>query len=210
MKKLIFMLGMGLGTLTAISQTGIGVNVGFTKYPETESSFLTYGAHGMFGAIKDSKWDARLMFSTGAEKYDFSVSAAAIDDATTPSFISVDVEAKFRYTMLSLDALYNFGQGSMEDGGLYAGMGLGLGLGSFKYTAESYSNDYSLSLADKETASQIYFRGIFGYSYVLDNGIGIFGEGFLNLPPNSNGDGEAIDINLYGSFGLNFGVRKHF
>jgi hypothetical protein len=99
----------------------------------------------------------------------------------------------------------------MEDGGLYAGLGAGLGIGSFKYTIEDYSSEYTLGFgSESEAATQIYLRGIFGYSFVTDNGLGIFAEGFLNLPSNTNSDGETVEIALYGSFGLNAGIRKNF
>jgi cyclophilin family peptidyl-prolyl cis-trans isomerase len=185
MKKLLFVIAFIATTSTGFSQIGAGVNLGFTRYPDADKSFLTYGAHGMYGGIKDGKIAVRAMFNTGGYKETDEIGGEQFD-------------AKFRMNLIALDALYHFGKGSTEDGGFYVAPGLGLALASSTVGEAS------------ESASQLYIRANLGYNLVLDSGIGIFGEAFVNLPPNANSEGEAVEINIYGTLGLNFGVRKNF
>ena len=185
MKKVILCLFIVAVSVIANGQIGAGVNLGFNRYPDADKSFLMYGVHGMYGGIKDGKINLRGMFSTGG----YRESVEGLSEST---------DLRFRMSFITLDALYNFKEGSMEDGGLYAAPGLGFAIANSELGNESGS------------ASQIYIRGLFGYTFVTDGGLGIFGEGYLNIPPNSNSEGESVEVNIYGTLGVNFGVRKNF
>jgi hypothetical protein len=203
MKNLLLTFSIALLSLSGFAQIGAGVNLGLLRYPEADESFLTYGLHGMYGGLSE-KVSLRLMFHTGAFKDSFSFSSF---DETTNLSVTTDVESRFRLSILSGEILYNLGSGSMEEGGLYVGAGVGLGFANNKLEA---TGPQANELSGTDSVSQIFFKGAFGYSYVLDSGIGIFGEGFVHFPPNANSEGEAIEISLAGNLGLHFGVRKHF
>jgi hypothetical protein len=184
MKRVFLVCMMASFSLVAQAQFGVGVNGGYHFWPEASGNYwnyLMYGAHATYGGLANDKLALRTIYTT--------VGFSTVEGNTGQ-------EGRFRKHLISLDALFFVGSGTMTEGGLYLAPGAGFA------SARTTAGDLD---PNSNTATQVYARGMAGYSHVVGEGIALFGEGFVNLP---------IPTGLSGiigtQVGINAGVRKQF
>lgn len=179
MKRVFLVCMMASFSLVAQAQFGVGVNGGFHVWPGG-TNYFTYGVHATYGGFANTKLALRTMYNT--------VGFSTVE-------VNTGQEGRFRKHLFTLDGLFFMGSGTMTEGGLYLAPGVGLA------SARTTAGDLD---PNSNTATQVYARGIAGYSHVVGDGIAFFGEGFVNLPVPTGMSG------IMGSVGINAGVRKQF
>jgi hypothetical protein len=209
MKKTVLVLALSCLAFVSKAQLAIGASTGVNLFFAGVGAAPEVGILGEYG-FKGGKYAARAAFNFYFPKSQSStVYATSLNSSNNIEQITVPVTQKLGVQSISIGAKMYFGDGSIEDGGLYVGAGACLFLASVKTTYGAYDNtNYSIPGATSGSASysQVMLMGNFGYEKGFDFG-NLFAEIQLYVPATKVNGQDVTEINIPASVGLAIGIN---
>ncbi len=211
MKKTLLVLAFSCTVFMSKAQLAVGAATG-VNYFFGLGAMPPIGVFGEYG-LGEGKFVARAGFNFYIPKTRTSSAYADANNSGAPyAQISVPTTQKISVKSITAGARMFFGDGTLEEGGLYVGAGVGIFLAGVKTTYGAYDHtNYYIQGGDDASSSyvQVMINGNFGYEKGFKFG-NLFAELQLFVPATTVNGQEVTEVNIPASVGVSVGYKYVF